>query len=79
MNIYLFGIYLVLLFSIIKIGSKWIFYGDKKIILKSYLQDAICLYISYLGVNYIMNTFFNLSLKSDVQTNPSVYTDEPTF
>ena len=79
MNTFVFGIYLVFLFTILKIVSRWIFYADRKIIIKNYISDSIYIYISYIIVNYIMNNYFNLSLKSDVHTSPNVYTDSPSF
>lgn len=79
MDVYIFGLFLVIIYIIIKLAYNIFINRNKNIVIKNYLNDTIFIYISVLILDYIVKTYFDVKIVENREELPIVYTDEPTF
>ena len=79
MNIYIFGLFLVIIVTILKLMVNLFVYKNNKIVIKEYFNESIYIYSSVLILDYIINTYFDVKVIDKKDESPHVYTDVPTF
>ena len=79
MNIYIFGLFLVIIVTVLKLSVNLFVYKKNKIVIKEYFNESIYIYSSVLILDYIINTYFDVKIINKKEQSPEVYTDTPTF
>ena len=79
MNIYIFGLFLVIIVTVLKLSVNLFVYKKNKIVIKEYFNESIYIYSSVLILDYIINTYFDVKIINKKEESPEVYTDTPTF
>ena len=79
MNIYIFGLFLVIIVTVLKLVVNVFIYKNNKIVIKEYFNESIYIYSSLLILDYIIKTYFDVKIIDKKDESPQVYTDTPTF